>query len=389
MASPELAPVPPEAPTPDPEISGARRVIFFSVPFLFFFSLLGAVEWVVRRTQEYVSPLEAFVRAPEQRGSFVDRYQVSVFEGDPLLFWRIRPNLGGVIWDFTLFSTNGQGIRYPLDIGAKRPGVFRIASFGDSVTFGYRIPTVWPERPTEYDPGQRTYTQVLENALRASNPGREIEVIPYAVPGYTSHQGVAWARREIPRIQADVVTACFGWNDINLRKLTDRESMSTTREQVMLRRIMMRSQALIHASLLWQRGRGQRDVPADHEEVVRVPDDEYVQNIEEIARMAQRHRAGVVVIGPVYRDPDEAPDEAERLSAHRDILRAAMEQIQIPYLEIEELTERGWPDNDVLFGEKIHPNAAGHRLMAKALLQVLIDSNMLKDLEAPDPESIL
>jgi hypothetical protein len=270
MASSESRGAAGAAPAPR-EIPRSRRVLFLSVPFIVFFGLLAGVELVVRATRPAVSPLEVFVRAPEQRSGFVDRYGVSMFQGDPLRFWRMSPHLKDVIWDFTLVSTNSQGLRYPREVGRKKAGAFRIACFGDSVTFGYRVPTVWPETPTDYDPAARPYFELLERALRSANPGREIEVIPYAVPGYSSHQGAAWARDEIPGLEADVVTACYGWNDINLRLFTDRESMSTTRSQVLLRSLMMRSQALIYASMMWQqRSQGSTLPAADRGQVTRV-----------------------------------------------------------------------------------------------------------------------
>ena len=49
----------------------------------------------------------------------------------------------------------------------------------------------------------------LEQSLRASHPDRQIDVIPLAVPGYTSAQGLAWLRREIARLQPDAVIICF------------------------------------------------------------------------------------------------------------------------------------------------------------------------------------
>jgi lysophospholipase L1-like esterase len=363
--------------------SRGRRALFFSVPFAAFFTLLLLVELAVRVVAPPLSTLEVFVQAPEQRSGFGDIYHFAgVFEGDPLLFWRLKPDLQHVVWDFTPVTTNRAGLRYSHEVGRKKKGAFRIACFGDSVTFGYRVPTVWPEQPQAYDHSAYPYPELLEKVLQQLNPGREIEVIPYAVPGYSSHQGLAFARRELPRIEADVVIACYGWNDINLRSFTDRESMDTSARQVLLRRLISPSQALLHASLWYQRGHGAAaNVPPERGRVTRVLPDEYVDNLKQILALAARHGGKGVVLAPVYRDPYDVPDESVRISEHRRRLREAFTREKLPYVEIPELTEAGWPDNKFLFGEKIHPSAIGHRRMAQALLQYMVEHEMLADLK--------
>jgi lysophospholipase L1-like esterase len=380
MASPEPA----VNETAAPAVPWPRRVLYLAVPFVLFFGLLGGAELFVRERLEPVSTLEAFVQAPEQRAGFADHYQFSgIFEGDPLLFWRIRPHLARVIWDFTPVSTNAEGLRYPRSVGPKKPRGFRIACLGDSVTFGYRVPTVWPERPDHYDRDARTFSELLEIRLGTANPDRDVEVIPFAVPGYSSHQGAAWARELLPEIQADVVIVCYGWNDINVRARTDRQSMSTGWTQVALRRLMAQSQALSHASMWWQRRGPARRAAVPGAATTRVTAAEYVENIAEIVRLAHAHGAKALVLGPVYRDRFTIPDESTRLSAHRRALREAMARSGTPYLEIPALTEAGWPQNELLFGEKIHPSALGHRLMAKLLMEAMAAQGMLAGLQVP------
>ena len=363
-----------------------RRIAYLAVPFVVFFLILGAVELWVRQTRPYLKTLEVFVQAPEQQRGFRDLHEVNVFEGDPLLFWRLAPNLKHIVWDFTPVTTNEQGLRYPTTVGRKKRGTFRIACFGDSVTFGYRVPVVWPERPDQYDRAALPYPELLEAGLRAANPGRDIEVIPMAVPGYSSHQGRAWVARDLGWLKPDVVTACYGWNDINLRQLTDRQTMDTSFRQVLLRRLMTQSQALTYASIAWQRGHAAGPAPApDGVRVTRVLGDEYVENLKEIVRLAGSEGAKAVVIGPVYRDPISEPGESERITAHRNRLRGAMTTAGIPYLEIPELTEPAWPGNELLFGEKIHPGFMGHRLMANRLIALMAAKGMLGDLKVPPP----
>ena len=133
--------------------------------------VLALVEVVVRSTLPHISTLDFFVTAPRQQAQFVDAAHVRIAEGDPLLFWRLRPNLRDVLWDSMRVTTNDQGLRYDHDVGRKPPGAFRIVCVGDSVTFGYRVPRVYLRRPRE-NPEWLPYPMLLERWLRAANPAR-------------------------------------------------------------------------------------------------------------------------------------------------------------------------------------------------------------------------
>lgn len=361
-----------------------RRSIFLAVPFLVFFSILALVEVVVRLTLPHVSSLDLFVTAPRQQAQFLDRSNVRVFEGDPLLFWRLIPNLHEVLWKATPVSTNAQGLRYPRVVGPKPAGTFRIVCAGDSVTFGYRVPRVYVHRNAG-TLGGLPYPMLLEKWLRAANPGRAIEVIPLATPGYSSHQGLAWLRRDIGWLQPDVVTACYGWNDIGLRAQSDAQTMGTDWLSVTGRRLVSRSQALVHASrwLRFRRGTPRPDT------VRRVSRDRYVDNLLEMARLARGHGASVVVIGSVYRDRVAHPPEGDVMGADRAALRQAAQREGVPYLEVPELTEDGHPANARLFEEHIHPNHRGHRVLALALMAYLRDHGLLGDLAVPGVEPVV
>ncbi len=361
----------------------ALRALALTAPFLLLLGILAGVEMIVRATLPQVSSLSLFVASPAQLADFTDAENVTIFEGDPLLFWRVRPNLERVIWDYTVVSTNEQGLRRSDPVGPKREGSLRIVSVGDSVTFGYRIPVVFPERPESYDREVLPYPLALERDLRAANPNRDIEVVNLAVPGYSSHQGLAWLRGEIANLKPDLVVACFGWNDVNERAATDREIMPADGYHVTLRRVASASQAVSHLVSALRARKAQRAQPFAGA-VLRVPVDDYVDNFLAIARLAESHGASVAIIGPVYRDATQNPDEAKRMTRHRDALRNAMQSAQIPYLEITELTEHGHPENLMLFGELVHPNIEGHDLMERRLLEFLSQRGMLWDLALPE-----
>ncbi|HEX5873393.1 MAG TPA: GDSL-type esterase/lipase family protein [Pyrinomonadaceae bacterium] len=356
-------------------------MLYLGVIYVVFLLLLVSVELITRLALPHVSSLDLFVATPQQRMQVADEKQSGIFEGDPLLLWRLRPSLNRAYWDFTLVSTNAQGFRADYPIEEKPAGTFRIVCLGDSVTFGYRVPPVWPERPNDYNPEWLPYPMLLEKELRKANPNRSIEVFPMAVPGYTTHQGLAWLRRDIEHLQPDVVIASFGWNDASVSDVSDREAIDTRWSTVAIRWLVDHSQAFAHATR-WLRSRN--GPPASFPTPKpRVSETEYIENFKAIVNLAREHRAPAIVIGAPYRDSTTNPPEAQLMSAYRRALKSAMQESQTPYLEVLELTEAAGTVNEGFFGELIHPNHMGHRLMASELLKLMSERRLLGDLQVP------
>ena len=365
-------------------ISFRRRLEYIGFIYLAFLLILLAVEAGTRLTMDHVSSLDLFVVTPQQKAQVADAKQSTIFEGDPLLLWRLKPNLDHAIWDFTVVSTNPQHLRsvdprQPLN--PKQPGSIRIVCLGDSVTFGYRVPAVWPEIPTQYDPEWLPYPMLLEKHLRTANPGRSIEVITMAVPGYTSHQGLAWLRRDIDQLRPDLLTVSFGWNDASFSDAPDREVVNTNWRAVALRWLIDKSQAFAHATR-WLRSKqpAARTIPTP---VTRVSKQEYLNNFREFIQLAKGKGAGIIIIGAPYRDRTTNPPEAALMAQYRTSLRSLAQQDEVAYLEVLELTEAAYPANEGWFGELIHPNHMGHRLIASELLKLLAANRMLNDMNIP------
>jgi len=358
-----------------------RRLLYIGFIYVVFLLLLLSVELVTRLTMTRVESLDLFVNTVQQKMQVASPQQSTIFEGDPLLLWRLKPNLDHVYWDFTNVSTNAQSIRADYPIGRKPAGTFRIVCLGDSVTFGYRVPPVWPEKPNDYNPEWQPYPMLLETELRKANPNRSIEVFPMAVPGYTSHQGLAWLRRDIGYLQPDMVIASFGWNDASLSDAPDRELIDTRWTSVTGRWLIDHSQAIAHVTR-WMRSR-KAATPVVHTPAPRVSQKEYVDNFKAIVQVAKDHGAAVIVIGAPYRDSVTNPAEAQLMTQYRAWLKSDMQQSQTPYLEILELTEAAGSVNQGFFGELIHPNHMGHRLMASELLEMMSERHLLKDFNVP------
>ena len=347
----------------------------FTVP-----ALVGVAEIVVRLSGHGIDPLSIFVTSPQLRSDTQGATTGGMFEFDPVLCWRLKAGLRGLWWDFTPVTTNAPHLRMARDIGRKK-GV-RIVVLGDSVTFGYRVPVARDrEQPAQFDATEKPYPALLETALREKFPGREIEVLPLACPGYTSGQGLAWLRRDIASLAPDIVVACFGWNDVRAAGLPDSATMPSGGAQVFVRGVISHSQLLLSIAESVQRRAAVAATQAKPEP--RSSEDEYVAHFLEMEKVCRERGTWFGILLPVYRDPntvgidpehhDESvdPDEARRMSRYRAKLRENAIEKHIPALEISELTEQSWPANKPLFGERIHPNAAGHRLVAERLAAFL------------------
>lgn len=375
-----------------PRLSGKRRLSYAAIIYLGFLLLLAAVEIGTRLTLPHISSLSLFVVTTQQKAQVADEKHSGIFEGDPLLLWRLKPSLDHAVWDFTVLSTNSQHLRSEHvgeNVGAKQPGTTRIVCLGDSVTFGFRVPVVWPDRPTEYDPAWLPFPMLLEKELRAANPDRKIEVVTMAVPGYTSHQGLAWLRRDIDDLQPDLVIASFGWNDASLSDVPDREAISTNWYAVAVRWLIDHSQAFAQATH-WLRAKEAkaRQQKQTGQPIVRpaarVSQQEYLNNMIAIQAMARLRGASVIVIAAPYRDNDPNAPEADLMLQYRVALGTAMRQRGVPFVELRELTPEAYPSNEGWFGERIHPNHMGHRLIASELLKVMSATHPLKDLKIPE-----
>jgi lysophospholipase L1-like esterase len=287
------------------------------------------------------------------------------------------------VWDFTVLSTNAQHIRASYPTKSKPSNTFRIVCLGDSVTFGYRVPVVWPDKPNDYDREWLPYPMLLEKALRAANPEHQIEAFPMAAPGYTSHQGLAWLRRDIGYFDPDLIIVSFGWNDVSVSDVPDREAIRTDWYPVAVRWLIDHSQVFAHATHWLRSGKTTQRSP-QIKPVPRVSLSEYTENLKAIIELARSRNVGVIVVGAPYRDSKTNPPEAELMTSYRAGLKSLAQQESVAYLEILELTEAAGSVNLGFFGELIHPNHMGHRLMASELLKLMARNKMLGDMKVPE-----
>jgi lysophospholipase L1-like esterase len=124
-----------------------------------------------------------------------------VFRYDPDIRYVTVPNQRGWV-DDGFVTTNSLGFRGP-EIALPKPhGRLRIVAVGDSVTFGFGV------NDTE------TFCWQTEQTLRARMPGVDLDVVNLAVPGYDTRQEVGLLKRNVARMQPDLVLVGFYTNDV-------------------------------------------------------------------------------------------------------------------------------------------------------------------------------
>ena len=214
-----------------------------------------------------------------------------------------------------------------------------------------------------------------ERVAQGESESTALKCFRWQFPGYTSHQGLAWLRRDIDYLQPDVVIASFGWNDASASDAPDREAIDTRWWPVAIRWLIDHSQAFAHATR-WLRSRNASQAVVRRRAACVAERNTWTTSMR-LFGLAKDRKAAVIVIGAPYRDSVTNPPEAQLMTQYRASLKSEMQQSQTPYLEILELTEAAGSVNEGFFGELIHPNHMGHRLMASELLKLMAQRHLL------------
>ncbi len=293
------------------------------------------------------------VRYGHYSGNQVGRF----VEYDPILTFRNRrsasfPEAGVRI--------NALGLRGSDVSVAKRPGVTRVLCLGDSCTFG----------------GPHPYPEMLQALLDKAAPGR-FEVLNGGVIGYSSLHGLEWFERELARLDPDIVTIYYGWNDMW------REKDSVVRAWFKIR--VAREQPARFRSYLWEaasRGLVFLRSWLGHASL-QVPPEQYRAVLERFAALGREQRfTPIYLTAPAGFDGDQTPqwlvkrgmvaegDSVPRLrQEYNRVVVDVAEEERLPLVDLAADFDGGGgrtlfdrPDED-----PIHPNDKGYRIIAEAL----------------------
>lgn len=362
--------------------SKSRRIVLLVAGLVMLCVTLLLAEGSARLLLPYRNPIRIFVKPAVTED--MQRSMAPVVEFDPELSYRLRPGTSGGHLAATTFNSNRDGIRRDEEVGTKPAKGVRILCVGDSCTFGFGVPSYWKDQPNLSDPRQKSYVPQVEELLRASFPGKSIEVLNLGVPGYSTSQGVISVARNLPKYDGDIVTVMFFNNDI----MDPGASGRATRPggaQLAIRKLAARSQLVTHL-IEWSNRRS--DPPKlQGFGTPNTAIEDYLTNFEQMREICAKRGAQLVVINPFFQLlPENDPWlPAHRVTEFRECLKSYVRSAGLPFLDIPELTEAHHPANNSLFIERVHPNYEGHSMIAQKmhdLLRPMVEKK-LAALEAP------
>jgi lysophospholipase L1-like esterase len=263
-----------------------------------------------------------------------------IFEPDPKLFWKLKPDLKKVPvaeklpkaeYPFTI-STDSSGRRVIAEIKQSRHTVLFL---GDSCTFGI---------PVNDD---ETYPAVLQRRLN------QVRCINAAVPGYSAYQGrlvlEQWDSAAAP-VNAVVIT--FWPNDRSVwDHLSDAEHAELIADEAAGKTSPVRLTRLLRRALPGSRPR--------------LNEREFEQEIRSMIRWCRQHGAVPILQVWAARRQLDTPDQVDRQQILRRI--AAQEEVLVVDL-VPPVRARGEAS---LFTDTIHMSKTGHELVAATLEPVL------------------
>ena len=319
--------------------------------------VLIGVECATRILFKRLDPLAVFVTV----SGGAPKDQPMVF--DPKRFWKLAASVTDQNFSGTTVTSNSVGIRWDKEFEKKDAFTIRIITVGDSFTFGSGVAND-PER------GVVNFTANLQHDLAERHSDWKWEVIPLACPGYTTAQGRFWLEDTIETLEPDLVVPCFGWTDASPTVRTNNQVGMYSKSAQRVRCLSEHSQAVTRF-LKWRGGKHD----AESEPPNRLPRtalEDFIFDHEAMWRIAARHSAETLVILPLISALDE-PFTNDCVTLYRNKLAEFCRSRQIPTLHIPELTETAAPGNFEYFThDKIHPNAAGHRLIAERLYPAIV-----------------
>ena len=330
--------------------SGARRRAGFGAKLL----LVGAVLAFCLLVVEVGLRIAG---VPSLECQFVSAtFDGELFVEDPDRLWRLSPTCDK-------FAVNEVGLRGWWPEGPAPDGELRILCVGDSCTFGTGV--LYEE----------TYGVALAQTLSNSRLGVPARAVLLALPGYSTYQDLVLLEQYAEELQPDlVVLYCGAWNDYLPAWLrTDAEWGEVTKSGVFSRLAELGKRAI------WSsRHRDPAQLVVDYKDggappLLRVPLEEYQDNLRSLIRVAAQAGAQPLVVLPAF--PAETLVRFPTGGRYLEATRAVLREVDVPSVDATAVIERFEREQEIRdvdasglsFTDWIHPSGIGHGLIARAI----------------------
>ncbi|MEW5994453.1 MAG: SGNH/GDSL hydrolase family protein [Candidatus Zixiibacteriota bacterium] len=291
---------------------------------------------------------------------------IAYFKPDQDLFWKRSPDEPGI---------NSLGFWGPDIITPKPGGVYRVVVLGDSCA-------------------EQDYARFLERCLNSSldADATRYECALLAVAGYSSYQGKVIAEKVAPALEPDLAVICYGWNDHWLAYGATDEDYARGGKIKFLANLLGSSRLVQFCRMLLASLSGSDEKNIIDE--VRVPPDQYGQNLLTIVRTFRRNGTSVLLMtSPTsfYKMgvPEElvalrlTPSKEAALHMHRqynEIVRDIAAEERTLFVDIETEFEQSTTTERLFKADGIHYSRAGlHAIsdrLCSALHKVLVRKEM-------------
>lgn len=360
-----------------------NAAVLFAVAACLFFNLYLMGAWALRRRRAKAwAPLLLLLGTLGITEAALRGYlafdMVTYFRPHPTLQWVVRPNLrnfdnlkgGGKI------NSNADGMREVTVNREKTAAEFRILVLGDSSNFGHGVE------------GNEMWEAQLQDLLKDSLPGKHVEVLNGACPGWSTVQAITFMKERGLSYHPDIVIAGFN-NDPGPEYLEDKaripppivgvlnglffqsEAYLLGREVLLsLVRKGFSAAAPFHYTERQAGAEPEYGKLADDEMkglVPRVSQEDFVANLQQLNQMGQAENFKFVWLNmPINR---WEPDYVARY-VNPDYRRAAAETATsagFPLIDVDARWQRSREWNNFAFAHVFHPNPKGHRRMAEQI----------------------
>ncbi len=348
-----------------------RKLIFALAPLLIFF--VGAEIALRIAGFEY----ESFYDCPTW---WTRCSQNPVFMGDPDLFWKLKPLANSDLNPESRLTQliNPDGFRDDITPVEKKPGELRVVALGDSCTFGDGVAN-W-----------ESYSNVLEKLIRLAFPDREVNVLNAGVPGYTTYQIDRYLRTRLLKYKPDVVTAYVGFNDNipAVRGVSDKDvagGQSAVLKKIRAFAGKLRLYQLVEKFVGSMKKKPEPDpnasqpVPNDEglDLAFRVSTDDYKNYLCGIKKLGEQQGFKLVIM--------TLPHTFDKEPHRNKNVREAAKDCAIPMLDLWDAMKAEQAKGLELYNsDGGHPNALGHRVIAKNLFYKLQQLGILPEAKAPE-----
>jgi lysophospholipase L1-like esterase len=305
--------------------------------------------------------------------------------------WAPRPG-ADIPWG-TDERVNEAGYRGPLRPRQKEPGVLRIATLGDSSTFGYGVAYA------------DTYSSQLEELLKGR--GLKVEVLDFGVVGFTVRQGLERYKSAVRPYEPDIVVEAFGAVNDHHAAQNDQPDIEKIAKDVAdqgwfdemlirwrkdLRTVhlmckladLMRGGYYKERDIAFRKVRFQENLAKrmgklefdEHKGVRRVSLADFQTALVEFRGEVEKDGAKLVALSMPRMQVVEK--QAPVLLQYSRLIHEITAREGIPCAEgrksFLETIEAGTPEADLyVHGDNYHPSHAGHALLAKAVAEKILE----------------